>query len=269
MKAVTARDISLAYRGKMVLEEVCLEIVAGEFFIIIGPNGAGKSSLLKTLTALISPARGAIAFFGREQGDYGRREFARMAALVPQEMEPGFPFTVADTVLQGRTPHLGLFGRETAEDHAIAREAMAAADVLHLARCPLGEVSGGEKQRVIIARAICQQPRLLFLDEPTASLDPAQQIRIMDLLERLRRQQGVTICMVSHDLNLAATYADRLLLLNRGRTIAAGAPAAVLRPALLESCYGCRLLVDLHPATGSQRVMGLPEKFSALANSPT
>ncbi|MFZ5765781.1 MAG: ABC transporter ATP-binding protein [Thermodesulfobacteriota bacterium] len=269
MKAVTARNISLTYGGEKVLEKVCLEITGGEFFIIIGPNGAGKSSLLKTLTALISPAAGAISFFGRGQRDYGRREFARLAALVPQEMEPGFPYTVADTVLQGRTPHLGLFGRETAEDHTIAREAMAAADVLHLAHRPLREVSGGEKQRVIIARAICQQPRLLFLDEPTASLDPGQQIRIMDLLERLRRQQGLTICMVSHDLNLAANYADRLLLLHRGRTIAVGAPEVVLRPALLESCYGCRLLVDHHPATGMLRVMGLPEKFSDLANSST
>lgn len=261
MKAVEARNICLAYNGKKVLENLSFHIESGEFFIIIGPNGAGKSSLLTTLAATGKKAAGTISLFARELHQYRRQELARIAALVPQGLESGFPFKVADTVLMGRSPHVGLLGIETKKDHAIATHAMAATDTLHLAGRTLDQLSGGEKQRVSIARAICQQPRILFLDEPTAALDLAHQIRIMDLLEKLRRENGITICMVSHDINLAAMYAGRLLLLKNGRLVACGGPEDVLRRELLEKSYECRLLVDENPLCRTRRVLPVPEKF--------
>ncbi len=258
MTAVSAEKISLSYGDKRVLHRLSFQINEQNFFIIIGPNGAGKSSLLKALTGLAQTDSGSISFFGRDQQAYSRREFAGLAAMVPQGLETGFPFRVADTVLMGRSPHLGLLGREGQKDYDITREAMEETDTVHLAKRTLNQLSGGERQRVIIARAICQQPRIIFLDEPTASLDPAHQIRIMDLLEKLRKQKKITVCMVSHDINLAAMYADRLLLLKEGEIVVTGTPNQVLREKLLEETYGCRLLVDNNPVSGTCRVSPLP-----------
>lgn len=265
MTAVNADRIRLSYGDKEVLHDISLTIGSEDFFIIIGPNGAGKSSLLKALIATEKIEAGAISLFGRPQDAYSRRELARLAALVPQGLETHFPFKVADTVLMGRSPHLGLLAVEQEEDYAIARHAMQATDTIHLAGRTLEQLSGGERQRVIIARAICQQPRLLFLDEPTASLDLAHQIRIMDLLENLRQERKITICMVSHDINLAAMYADRLLLMKEGRVMKIGPPDVVLEEKLLEESYECPLLVDENPATGTRRVVPLPAKFSRAA----
>jgi iron complex transport system ATP-binding protein len=262
MKAVSADNISLSYGGKQVLHNLSVEISREEFFVIIGPNGAGKSTLLKALTATEKIDSGSIILFGRPQSDYSRRELARLAALVPQGIETNFPFRVADTVLMGRSPHLGILGIEQEEDYYIARQAMQATDTAHLADRTLDRLSGGERQRVIIARAICQQPGILFLDEPTAALDLAHQIRIMDLLETLRRERKITICMISHDINLAAMYADRLLLMKNGRVVATGAPGRVLDEKLLEESYECRLLSDENPVSGTRRVLPLPAKFT-------
>jgi iron complex transport system ATP-binding protein len=262
MKAVSADNISLSYGGKQVLHNLSVEISREEFFVIIGPNGAGKSTLLKALTATEKIDSGSIILFGRPQSDYSRRELARLAALVPQGIETNFPFRVADTVLMGRSPHLGILGMEQEEDYHIAMQAMQATDTAHLADRTLDRLSGGERQRVIIARAICQQPGILFLDEPTAALDLAHQIRIMDLLENLRRERKITICMISHDINLAAMYADRLLLMKNGRVVATGAPGLVLDEKLLEESYECRLLIDENPVSGTRRVLPLPAKFT-------
>ncbi|MEW6519797.1 MAG: heme ABC transporter ATP-binding protein [Thermodesulfobacteriota bacterium] len=263
MMAVTVDHLSLSYGGKTVLRDLSLAISREEFFIIIGPNGAGKSTLLKALTATEKIDSGSITLFGRPLQDYSRRELARLAALVPQTADSNFPFRVADTVLMGRSPHLGMLGMEQKEDYQIARQAMQATDTSHLADRTLNQLSGGERQRVIIARAICQQPGILFLDEPTASLDLAHQVSIMDLLENLRRERKITICMISHDINLAAMYADRLLLIKEGRVVVTGAPGQVLEEKLLEESYGCRLLVDENPVSGTRRVLPLPAKFIA------
>ncbi|MBU0910470.1 MAG: heme ABC transporter ATP-binding protein [Proteobacteria bacterium] len=265
MKAVFADNISLSYGGKQVLHNLSLTINREEFFIIIGPNGAGKSTLLKALTATEKINAGSISLFGRPQNGYSRREMAQLAALVPQGLDTNFPFRVADTVLMGRSPHLGLLGIEQEEDYQIARQAMQVTDTAQLADRTLDQLSGGERQRVIIARAICQQPSILFLDEPTAALDLAHQVRIMDLLENLRRERKITICMISHDINLAAMYADRLLLMKDGRVVATGNPDQVLEEKLLEESYGCRLLIDKNPVSGTRRVLPLPAKFTDTA----
>jgi len=259
MIAVTGRSVSLSYADRQILHQVDLVVEQGAFLVIIGPNGTGKTSLLKALAGLV-PSTGEIEILGRPLSSYSRRELARQLAMVPQHPTGDFPFTVAETVLMGRSPHLAIFELEGENDRNLARQAMEFTDVAHLASRRLDELSGGERQRVIIGRAICQAPRLILLDEPTASLDPAHQVRIMDLLERLRREQGMTVIMVSHDLNLAAMYGESLALMNGGRITTMGTPAEVLTEAGLSACYGCRMEVLQIGLTRALRVFPVPDE---------
>ena len=254
-------NISLSFRDKLILSNVSLEVSAGEFFVIIGPNGAGKTSLLKVLSGLQKAQKGTVTIKDKNILNYRRRNLSQIMAIVPQHIEVGFPFTVADTVIMGRSPHLGILGMEGENDFHIAEEAMKFTDVSHLTDRKLFQLSGGELQRVIIARAICQQPEIILLDEPTTALDPAHQLKIMDLMEKFRREHGTTIIMVSHDLNLASMYGDRLLLLKSGRVVKTGDPKSVLNKELLEDSYGCRIQVDESPLGGVARVTPIPDKY--------
>jgi iron complex transport system ATP-binding protein len=253
--------IYLYYRDKCILSRVSFAVTKGEFFTIIGPNGAGKTSILKIIAGLIKAQQGAIHISGKEIHRYSRRNLSRIVALVPQQIEYAFPFTVAETVLMGRFPHLGMLGLESKQDLAIAHAAMEFTDVTHLADRRLSQLSGGEMQRVVIARAICQQPQIILLDEPTTALDPAHQLKIMDLMEKFRQEQGTTIIMVSHDLNLASMFGDRLLLLKEGMVVMTGDPGKVLDRTLLEESYGCPMLVDESPLGHIARVTPVPDKF--------
>jgi iron complex transport system ATP-binding protein len=255
------KNISLNFRDKLILSDVSFSVHAGEFFVIIGPNGAGKTSLLKVLSGLQKSQHGSITIKDKNISKYRRRNLSQIMAIVPQQIEVGFPFTVADTVIMGRTPHLGILGMEGDVDHDIAREAMEFTEVAHLADRKLYQLSGGELQRVIIARAICQQPEIILLDEPTTALDPAHQLKIMDLMEKFRREQEITIVMVSHDLNLASMYGDRLLLLKDGRVVKTGDPGSVLDRELLEESYGCKMRVDESPLGQVARITPIPDKF--------
>jgi iron complex transport system ATP-binding protein len=245
--AVSATDIGFAYGREPVIAELSLQIMEGDFFVIIGPNGSGKTTLLRLLLGSLGPRTGTIEIFGQPMKSFGRRALARCIALVPQSTAPVFPFTVEEIVSMGRAPHLGLLGFETASDRDQVKRAIASVGLVDLAGRPLDRLSGGEQQRVWIARALCQQPRLLLLDEPTASLDMGHQLQIMGLLSGLRRSQGLTVVMVSHDLNLAAMFATRMLLMHQGRGLCVGAPDAVLRPDHVRSAYGCEVLIDRHP----------------------
>jgi cobalamin transport system ATP-binding protein len=254
-------SISLIFNDKSILSNISFQVSAGEFFVIIGPNGAGKTSLLKILSGLQKAQQGTVAIKGKNINGYTRRNLSQILAIVPQQIEVGFPFTVADTVIMGRTPHLGILGMESKKDFDIAEEAMNFTEVSHLKDRKLFQLSGGELQRVIIARAICQQPEIILLDEPTTALDPSHQLKIMDLMERFRSQNNTTIIMVSHDLNLASMYGDRLLLLKEGRVIQTGNPKKVLNKSLLEESYGCRMMVDENPLGQVARVTPIPHKY--------
>jgi len=269
MKILDIENISLNFRDKSVLSDVSFSVEKGEFFVIVGPNGAGKTSLLKVLSGLQKVHQGSLTIKDKNISKYRRRNLSQIMAIVPQQIEVGFPFTVADTVIMGRTPHLGILGMEGDEDHDIAREAMEFTEVAHLADRKLYQLSGGELQRVIIARAICQQPEIILLDEPTTALDPAHQLKIMDLMEKFRREQGITIVMVSHDLNLASMYGDRLLLLKDGRVVKTGEPGEVLDREILEECYGCKMRVDESPLGQVARITPIPDKFLHLRSQET
>jgi len=236
------------------LDGVSFGIAAGEVFGVVGPNSAGKTTLLRLLTRVLAPARGAVLLDGRPVNTLGRSELARAVAVVPQDMPRPFPFTVEELALMGRYPHGPSRFFEDADDRAIAREAMAATDVVALAAQPFEALSGGERQRALLARALAQRPRLLVLDEPTAHLDLRYQAETAALLARLNRERGVTVLLVSHDLNLAAEACDRLLLLGAGRIARLGAPAEVLERETLEAVFGCPVVVDKHPVTGRPTV---------------
>lgn len=259
--AVNVEQLAYSYGRDSVLDDISFVVSKGDFFIIIGPNGSGKTTLLKLLSGILKPVAGDLVIDAKPLQSYSRKELSRSIAYVPQMIQTDFPFTVREVVLMGRTPHLGLLGLEGLEDRELAEEAMGFTEVAHLAERKLNELSGGECQRAYIARAICQQTRIILLDEPTASLDLAHQVRIMDLMEKLQQERKTTVVMVSHDVNLAAMYGSRLLLLKNGRVLRMGAPAEVMNHANLEDAYGCRLLVDDNPMGGFPRVTLVPERF--------
>lgn len=256
--ALRAEKVCFAYNGTDVLHDVDMKVDSGQLFTIIGPNGSGKTTLLRILAGLNRLSRGQVFVFGSSLPDLGRSRLARIMAMVPQTMPDHFPFTVRETVLMARAPRQNVLGLETRADFEAADRAMAYTGVDHLARRGLDSLSGGERQRAFIARAVCQEPDILLLDEPTASLDYAHQIRIMDLLARLCRESGTSVILVSHDLNLASMYADRIALLNGGRILMCGPPGEVFQPEILESAYGCRLSVDRDPRTGRPRILPIP-----------
>lgn len=241
------------------LHNVSFDVAQGEILGVIGPNGSGKTSLLKLLAKLLQPQEGFVQLFDRDLTTLPQKTIARSVAFVPQESTQVFPFTIFEIVLMGRFPLyrsriLGEWGWEGEEDLSLAEEAMTAMGVLSLAHRSIGEVSSGERQRVMIARALAQQPRILLLDEPTAFLDLNHQVEICTTLRRMNRDDGLTVIWVSHDLNLASQYCDRLLLLHRGTLFKFGTPAEVIQPTAIANVYGCDVLVDRHPMTGVPRV---------------
>jgi iron complex transport system ATP-binding protein len=261
--AYALREVTFRYATRFhdtsepVLKDLTCSIDSGKILGILGPNGSGKSTLLKLLARVLRPRDGTIELFGNPLSLLSQADVARRVALVPQETLQIFPFTIAEMVLMGRFPHHRGWGGwhwEDADDWQIAHLAMEDLDVAHLGSRLVTDVSGGERQRAVIARALTQQPQVLLLDEPTAFLDLHHQLDIARILRRLNRERGLTVILVSHDLNLASQYCDRLMLLHHGHIVEVGSPRDVLRPDLLESVYGCQVLVDRHPQSGLPRV---------------
>ena len=251
--ALEAVGLSCHYDGARVLSEVDLRVGAGEFVGLIGPNGAGKTTLLRVLAGALAPTVGVVRLQGQQLRSLARRQIALRMAVVPQMEAPPFEFTVREVVQMGRTPHLGRLQWEGARDRAAVGHALRLADLTHLAERAVTELSGGELQRVSIARALAQDAPIMLLDEPAAFLDLGHQAEVFELLARLNREEGRTILCVSHDLNLAARYCRRLVLLVNGRIMAVGSPAEVLSRERIAVAYGAEVEVDAGPG-GFRRV---------------
>jgi iron complex transport system ATP-binding protein len=263
-------DVSFRYTQDWILRDFVLEVVEGEIIGLIGPNGSGKTTLVKLMAGLLRPQIGRVLLHGEDLAARPRREIARQVAVVPQDSPMLFPFTVGELVLMGRFAHQVGWGWESAEDLRIARLAMQAMDVWHLADRTVQDLSGGERQRAMIARALAQQSRILLLDEPTAFLDINHQMEIYAILKGLHRDRGVTVVLVSHDLNLASQYCDRLVLLHEGQAYRTGPPGEVLTADHIRTVYGCEVLIDRHPVAGTPRVTlpvseGMPSDRSMMA----
>ena len=255
--AVEARGVSFAYASRRrVLDALSIAVEPGEFVGIIGPNGAGKSTLLKILAGVLRPSSGAALLFGTDLTRLSPRETARSLALVPQSTESMFPFSVAEVVLMGRHPYGSLLAFEGEEDRRIAQDAMERTDVAAFADRPFNELSGGERQLVVLARALAQRPKVLLLDEPTSALDLKHQAQIYGILSELVLC-GLTVVVVTHDLNLAARYCRKLFALSNGRIVAAGTPAEILREGLVRELYSAEADVLADP---EGRPIVLPKK---------
>jgi iron complex transport system ATP-binding protein len=254
--ALRASGIRAGYGERQVLREVSLEVCAGELLAVVGPNGAGKSTLLRVLGGSLAPSAGAVELMGRAAGEYDRRALARILATVPQENRVAFRFSVIEIVLMGRAPHLGPFHLETPRDLAIAHAALERFGLLDLADRSIDEISGGERKRVFLARALAQEPHIALLDEPAAFLDLRHVAEIFGRFRELCAERGMAIIATLHDLNAAALYADRVLLLKDGAAIACGAPEQVLTAGNLEYVYETPAYVGRNPATGA--IMVLP-----------
>jgi iron complex transport system ATP-binding protein len=259
--AINVKNLSHSFGEDLILNNISFQVPTKDFFIVIGPNGSGKTTLMKVMSGILKPQQGRLEILNLTIDQYQRKALARTIAFVPQMLSVDFPFTVFEMVLMGRSPYLGILGLEEEKDMEIARQAIAFTGMENLAHRKLDQLSGGEQQRVFIARAICQEPDVILLDEPTASLDLAYQVRIMDLMERLKNEKGITVVMVSHDVNLAAMYADHLLLLHDGQVLCQGLPDEVLNYKTLEKAYGCALLVDESPLGKFPRVTLVPRKY--------
>ena len=232
------KEISCGYGTRMVLQGVSFGIQSGEFLGVIGPNGSGKTTLIRAISGFLPLAKGGLVFAGRGIAQMTRRELAQKIAVVTQASESIPPFLVEEFVLLGRVPYRShLQFLDTARDVEIATRAMELTGVARLKGRMLGELSGGERQLVFVARAIAQEPRLLLLDEPTAHLDIGHQVQIIDLLRQLNTEQTLTIVMVLHDLTLASLSCDRLMLLHQGRVRKIGPPQAVLTQGVIEEVY--------------------------------
>lgn len=240
-----------------VLDGVSFGIPSGGLVGILGPNGSGKTTLLRLLSGTLRPVTGRVWLNDRPVESLSRRDVARQIAVVPQETHLSFDYSVMEMVLMGRHPHLGLFEVEGPRDLTMARGALAATGTDHLETRQFDTLSGGEKQRVVIAAALAQAAALLLLDEPTASLDLGYQLEVASLLHQLNEERGVTLVISTHDLNLAASLCRDLILLHRGRVLAAGPTTDVLTSDHIQTLYGVEADVRIHDETGHVTVVPL------------
>jgi iron complex transport system ATP-binding protein len=248
--SVELRGVRFAWRERPLFDDLSLSIGAGEMAGLIGANGSGKTTLLRLLSGVIRPLSGEILVAGRPVAAVPPRERARMIGVVPQESRMTFDFSALEVVLMGRAAHLGWLGVEGAADLAAARRAMERTGTLPFSGRLIGRLSGGERQLVFVARALAQEPGLLLLDEPTAFLDIRHRLRIYAILGEMNREAGTTAITTSHDINLAARFCPRLILLKEGRIVADGATADVFREEILSDVYDTRIEVIRDPRSG-------------------
>jgi ABC-type cobalamin/Fe3+-siderophores transport system ATPase subunit len=245
--AIEARGVTAGYGTHRVLEDVSFGAAAGEIVALLGPNGAGKSTLLRVLAGTLEPSAGSVEVFGRALGERSRRELAQVLAVVPQDSDVAFGFDVRQVVMMGRAPHQSGLLLPTEQDLAAVDAALARCDLTELAARRVSELSGGERRRVTIARALAQAPSILLLDEPAAHLDVRHAVSVYELVRREVSEREVASVAVVHDLAAAARWADRVVLLASGRVRAAGTPAEVLTAELLGEVFGVPIRVGVDP----------------------
>jgi iron complex transport system ATP-binding protein len=248
---LVASRLTAGYGARTALREIELKAEAGELLAIVGPNGAGKSTLLKVLGGLLEPWLGEVVIDGHALNAFNRRSLARIVASVAQENPIAFQFSVLEVVLMGRAPYLGAFHFETPHDVEVARAALEDFGLSTIAARPIQELSGGERKRVFLARAIAQEARIVLLDEPAAFLDLRHVAEIFTLFRRLCAERGTAVVATLHDLNVAAAYADHVMLLKDGACVAYGSPAEVLTAANLSAVYETEVYVGHHPVSGA------------------
>ena len=251
-----ARDLTISYNDRVAVSNITLTLEAGEITALVGPNGAGKSTLLRSLNGQVTRTSGSVVLDGQPIEKYSRRTIGRRVAVVAQEAELRFPVSVLEFVLGGRFawgPSSG-WGWETERDLTIAEEVLAETELTELSRRLMNELSGGERQRAVLARALATEASFLLLDEPTANLDLSHQATLLALVRNRCDKRQASSLVVTHDLNLAAQFADRVLLMKDGKAVRLGKPEEVLTPQLLNEVFQVEVLVDAHPISGAPRV---------------
>lgn len=263
-----ARNLTLNYGGDNIVSDLTVDLPPAKITAIIGPNGCGKSTLLRALSRLLKPQSGHIYLGERKLEDYPRKELAKLLGLLPQSPTAPVGIVVADLVGRGRHPYQGMFGRWNSRDYEVVAEALQATGTTELAERSIDELSGGQRQRVWIAMALAQETNVLLLDEPTTYLDIANQLEVLDLLTDLNQKKCTTICMVLHDMNLAARYSDHLIAMRDGNIIAEGSPTTVITAANMKEVFGIECLVSLDPISGSPMVMPKGRHHADISKSP-
>ncbi len=244
------KNLNWGFNGRNIFNSVNVRIPAGTFTGIIGPNGAGKTTLLKLILKLLPPDRKSIFLDNKDITLFSRKDMARKMSYVPQTPGVDFGFTVKHMVAMGRNPHLRSFSSETSEDRAIVTDALKDTQIEYLSSKDISKISGGELQRVIIARALAQKPAVLALDEPTNHLDLNHQMKILSLVRDLSDVKGITVIAVLHDFNHALEYCDNLILMNGGAVVASGIPENVITPENMHTVYHLEIAMEKNPFTG-------------------
>ena len=259
MIGLQIRQVSFSYFNGLVLQDISLAIRGGEMVGLLGPNGSGKSTLIKLASGILKSKQGEIRLDGTSLKELSRMSIARQIAVVPQQFHVSFAFTAAEIVMLGRIPFLKPFAEESESDKRSVADALEMVGIGKLQERRFDELSGGERQKVILAMALAQEPKLLLLDEPTAHLDISHQIEILELVKKLNVERGLTVLAAIHDLNLASLYFNRLILLKEGRILADGAPAQVLTEQTINEVFAASVKVEPHPATGVPHIVVMPK----------